>query len=255
MFETSQLKKALWKNSLDSIQHALDHFWKLRQDQEERCHHVKWAVLSVHHAAECFCYIRLLELAPNEADFYPKGKPRPPGLHKALNNLKRRDPSLLMPLRERRLLKIFENLNEARDQIIHRTVPDDLEPSVAAISLLGLLRIAERQEGDGLDDIPWESPQAESDVFEAISYKRVEEYCRRAEEWVREEYPDALLYQCPLCLTESIVDGALPANCEVCFQEMWRCTCPETGGYLYLPRWWKRELDVNCPDCGQVHEP
>jgi hypothetical protein len=45
--------EGLWRNCSDSFVHALVHFAALRSE-DDSFHNRKWAVLSVHHAAEVF---------------------------------------------------------------------------------------------------------------------------------------------------------------------------------------------------------
>lgn len=68
MSESGRVSSGLWLNARDSIRHALDHFSELtRPKEKESDHHRKWALLSVHHAAECFCNMLLIQLNPKAA--------------------------------------------------------------------------------------------------------------------------------------------------------------------------------------------
>ena len=61
---TARVPKELWKNARDSIFHALEHFSELSLKYSDGPHHKKWIVLSVHHAAEAFCNMLLMQFGP-----------------------------------------------------------------------------------------------------------------------------------------------------------------------------------------------
>ena len=71
--ETREISDGLWANARDSIKHALDHFWERGQPRADRRHHDKWIVLSVHHAAECICNMRLISLEPSNPSLWRRG--------------------------------------------------------------------------------------------------------------------------------------------------------------------------------------
>jgi len=195
----------------------------------------------------------LIEVAPGHPVLPRTDTSKFPGLRKVLEIFKKSNLTQRLSPSERRVLELFGHLAEPRDQIMHRTLPDDLEASVAAMSLLGLLRIARRRIGEkALDDIVRQSPEVEADIFRTIRYMRVEEYCRFAEQLLREEYPDACLEQCPNCGTASILAG----HCEVCFEEMACLDCPETEEPVFYPSWQRfvhECIEVECPHCGKTH--
>jgi hypothetical protein len=252
MTESLILRNNLWKNARDSIRHAIDHFSNLRDGKADRDHHVKWAILSVHHSAECFCNMLLVALRQDLSSFQRKGKPWFPSLRDAVTQLTAPEIIERFSAGEQRLMELFRYLADTRDQIMHRALPDDMEASVAAMSLLGLLRIARRRTDEGTSDMLWRSSPVEIDVFDAIRYTRVEEYCRFAEQLIREEYPDRYLPLCPNCQTESIVDS----HCEVCFEKMDSIECPESGERVFYPSWRRHaheRVDIECPHCGETH--
>lgn len=237
----------LWKNSQDSIRHALEHFSELnRAKGEEITHHRKWALLSVHHAAECFSNMLLLALNPEDPPFSDSYYP---SLAKSLALLEtERTVSRLTP-GERRLVHLLKELPKARNQIMHRFVPGQLEVSAAAMSLLGILRMAGNRLGIRTEDILDQSPPIEADVFAAIRYQRIEEYCSFAEAMLQDEYPGQTLEMCPHCQAHSIVHS----HCEICFEEMDHITCANCDEQYAVPSW---ELqispspEIECPSCG-----
>jgi ribosomal protein S27E len=131
-------------------------------------------------------------------------------------------------------------------------MPDDMDASVAAMSLLGLSRLAGRRLGETASDISPASRAAELDAFNSISYKRIDVYCRFAEQLIQEEYSGRYLPVCPNCETESIVDD----HCEVCFEDMESIECPASGEQVYFPAWQRHAREhgeVECPHCGTSH--
>lgn len=246
-------RTSLWKNADDSIRHACDHFSKLQEVDTDRDHHVKWALLSIHHAAECFCTVLLFEVNPSHPDLPHSDSSRFPGLRRVVDTLVALTQKV--SLGERRVLELFRRLVDTRDQIMHRTLPENLEISIAAMSLLGLLRIARRRFGENAFDI--DGRLLPADVFQAIRSAHLEEYYRIAEQLVCEEYPNQGLQECPNCGRASIVASA----CEVCFEEMSSIECPETQEEVLYPswqRWWadkdpRHQIEVECPYCSKTH--
>ena len=56
------------------------------------------------------------------------------------------------------------------------------------MSILGLSRAAHRRKGESVDDILQQDPPIQQDIVEAISYKRIDEYSRFIEEFLREDF-------------------------------------------------------------------
>jgi hypothetical protein len=79
--------EGLWANGRDSIIHALDHFSERDRPRADRRHHDKWIVMSVHHAAECICNMRLIQLEPNNPLFSRRGAIWFPSLSETLREL------------------------------------------------------------------------------------------------------------------------------------------------------------------------
>src|ERR1035438_1351074 len=137
--------------------------------------------------------------------------------------------------------------------IMHKSLPDNLNASLSGMALLGLLKICRNRS----DEPGWNALRRiahdQADLFEAISYQRVEEYCRLAEQLVREEFAGESLSYCPCCDTKTIVGD----RCEACFEHMGSTTCAATGGRVFFPSWWRRFEDapreVECPHCGESH--
>jgi len=132
-------------------------------------------------------------------------------------------------------------------------MPDELEISAAAMSLLGILRVAGKRLGEDSRNLVDQSPPIEADVFAAIRYQRIEEYCSFAEALIREEYPGRILDICPNCSTHSVVHS----HCEVCFEDMRHVTCVGCGEDYPVP-WWELEVsprpEISCPHCGHLHK-
>ena len=247
-----QLRDGLWENARDSIRHAFDHFSELRRTPRNALHDIKWIILSVHHAAECYSNIVIIDVAPDRL-FQRNGRIRFPSLAEAVRILSEANLFLRISPGERRLVELFGALTEHRNLIMHRSLPDDLNASLSGMSLLGLLKICRNR----TDELGWNElrrmAEGQEDLFEAISYQRIEEYCRLAEHLVREEFAGESLSYCPCCETTTIVGD----RCEACFQRMVSTTCAATGERVFFPTWWQRFEDapreVECPHCGESH--
>lgn len=239
----------LWENARDAISHALDHYRELSGSRSGKSHHLKWAALSVHQAAECFCNMLLVQLDPDHQSLKRDGRLWLPSLPKTVRILGTGPLAQHLPQGETRLLLLLKELSPLRNQLMHRTLPSDVEAWVAASSLLGLLRVSRVRITDPSKHLEFNTPQDEADVFSAIPYQRVEEYCRFAEELVQAEFPHRHLGYCGQCATSSIVYG----HCEVCFEEVDCVRCPECDEENYIPSWEryaKKTIEVECSSCG-----
>ncbi len=154
-----------------------------------------------------------------------------------------------LSLGEKRLLEIIKDLPDIRDRLMHRTLPDNLDSSIAVVSILGLLRVARRRFGEPAPEFLCDSPRIESEVFSVIRYQRMDDYCRIAEKLLREEYPDRSLGYCGNCGTQSI----LATHCEICFEEMELFKCPYCNEEAYVVAWERRvnpAIELECSSCG-----
>jgi hypothetical protein len=251
--DEARTRRQLWLNARDSIRHALDHFSELRGSKgEEAKHHSKWALLSVHHAAESFCNMLRLSLASQSRPVASAAETYFPSLAKSLELLAEPGWDDRLSLGERRLLFLLRELPKARNEIMHRGLPNEVEVSAAAISLLGILRITARRFGEDTSTTVEQHPRIEADVFSAIRYRRLEEYCAFAETLLREEYSPTDLEICPNCATQSVFHS----HCEICFEEMDSVSCPHCGESNYVASW-ERHLnpksEIECGHCGRRH--
>jgi hypothetical protein len=250
--DLTQLRDGLWENARDSIAHAFDHFWELRRSPRNPVHDTKWIVLSVHHVAECYANIVILDVAPDRLG-RRNGEIRFPSLTEALRILCETSVAMHLSFGERRLLDLFGELTEHRNLIMHKSIPDKLNASLAGMALLGLLKICRNR----TDENQWNTLRSiardQADLFAAISYQRIEEYCRFAEHLVTEEFAGQPLFYCPCCQTRSIVGN----RCEACFEHMYCRRCEATGEPVFFPSWWLRFDDaprnIECPHCGENH--
>jgi hypothetical protein len=172
--------EGLWANGRDSIRHALDHFSERDRSRANRQHHDKWIVLSVHHAAECICNMRLIQLEPDNTLFSRRGSIWFPTLSDTLRELQLpRIANRLSPA-ELKLFMLLNELPDIRHQFMHRVAPAEVDVSIAAMCMIGLLKYIERLRGEAASDIIWQSPPIEGDVVSAIRYKRqgVRRLCR-----------------------------------------------------------------------------
>lgn len=244
---TDSICDGLWRNARDSIRHALDHFSEQARadpNDRDREHHNKWIVLSVHHAAECICNIRLLQLEPNHKSVRRNDSMWFPSLDRCVAHLEE--------LRERlsdaefALLKLLSELPDMRHKFAHRIAPERADVTIAAMCMLGLLNYIPRLTGEKASDIVWQSPPVEGDVYVAIRYSRHAEYTKFAELFVREKYPYMAACQCPECGATAVIG----TTCEACFVELSSITCTSCDTEFYFAD--KRDIPGVCSHCGEV---
>jgi hypothetical protein len=250
--DASNVAKGLWENGRDSITHALDHFSERGRTTSNRRHHDKWIVLSVHHAAECICNMRLLQLEPKCPLFSnKKGGIYFPSLSKTLEQLHVPQNMAQLSPAEQRLLSLLGQLLDIRHQFMHRIAPEQLDVSIAAMCMIGLLKYIERLKGETASDIIWQSPPIEGDVVAAIRYTRLEEYGQFVGLFLGEKYADRVLPNCPSCGVPAVTSSM----CEACFEELDYVLCPENGEKAYYMSWERTRgnVQVECPHCGRTH--
>lgn len=232
--------------------HAFDHFADREREHSDRKHHDKWIVLSVHHAAECICNMRLLQLEPESSRFSRAGTIWFPSLSQTLKDLCL--PSIVARLSpaEIQLLQLLSQIPLLRHQFMHRT-PEEIDVSIAAMCMIGLLKYIERLKGEAASDIIWQSRPIEADVVAAIRYTRLEEYGQFIALFLREKYPGRPLPECPSCG----VPGVASSICEACFEDLDYVVCPETDEKVYFMSWERSRgaVQVECPHCGGRHVP
>jgi hypothetical protein len=238
----------LWENGRDSITHALNHFSERDRNRSDRPHHDKWIVLSVHHAAECICNMRLLELDPSCPLFLRKGSVRFPSLSETIKQLQLPVNSGRLTSAEIQLLLLLSELPDVRNQFMHRTAPKDVDVSIAAMCMIGILKYIERLKGESAADIIWQSPPIEGDVVAAIRAKRLHEYSNFVAVFLKEKYPNRWLPQCPSCGVQAVVSS----TCEACFAELNSIRCSDCDEEIYFLPWQRKYGDpvVECQDCG-----
>jgi DNA-directed RNA polymerase subunit RPC12/RpoP len=240
--------KALWDNARDSILHTLEHFGDLSMRIGDRRHHEKQIVLSTHHAAETFCNMLLKRYEPQNTKLTRKGQDHYPSLPSSIVELvKLANPAGLTGA-EIQLLEVFKSLHESRNRIMHGIVPEGLDISVAAMSILGLSRVTLRRKGICLEDILEGDPPIGHDVISAISWNRLDEYCRFVEAFLAEERPGQYFHKCENCGATAVVNN----RCEACFESMDFFTCASCDEELVLPESFRLQNrgEIVCPSCG-----
>ena len=106
---------------------------------------------------------------------------------------------------------------------------EQIDVSIAAMSMMGLLKYVERFKGVSASDIVWQSPPIETNVISAIRYTRHTEYGDFIAVFLREKHGDRLLGLCPACA----VRGVVASTCEACFTELGKVECPNCEGTAY----------------------
>ena len=246
--------KGLWDNAHNSMYHAFEHFSELATttNQDAKRHHRKWIIISVHTAAECFLKILLKELDPTDSYFKDsKGRVHFPNLTEILLALRKLEHAGRLSRAEQKLLDLLAELNKTRNEIIHRDFPNDPDASVAAYSMLAMLRAASRRWGIALEALYSQDPPIQTDVVKSIHWKRFDDYNAFIEESLRDEYPEIkFFHQCPYCGTNAI----MRRRCEACLQPMKLKECPSCGEEFYIPsdRGLLPEEEYKCPACGTL---
>lgn len=249
--DASNVANGLWKNGRDSIMHALDHFSERGGALSNGLLHDKWIVLSVHQAAECVCNMRLLQLEPKSPLFLKKGNIWFPNLSDTLKQLQVPQNLAQLSPAEHKLLLLLNKLPPIRHKLMHRTVPEELDISIAAMCMIGLLKYIERLKGEAASDIIWQSPPIEGDVVAAIRYTHLDEYGQFVGLFLGEKYVDRVLPDCPSCGVPAVTSSM----CESCFEELDYVLCPENGEKAYFMSWERTRgnVQVECPHCGGTH--
>jgi hypothetical protein len=243
------MSEGLWDNGRDSIAHALDHFRERDDKDSDRRHHDKQIVLSVHHAAECVCNMRLLDLEPACPLFSRRGEVWFPSLWETIKQLLVPMNAVRLSPAERQLFLLLKELPDIRHQFMHRIAPKEVDVSIAAMCMIGILKYIKRLAGESASDIAEQSPPVEGHVVAAIRYTRLQEYNRFVELFLEEKYPDDVwLLQCPSCGVNAVIDS----KCEACFEELSSITCSGCDEEIYFVAWQRNPGDgmVECQYCG-----
>lgn len=235
-----------WDNARDSMLHALEHAAELTETKTNQFHHKKWFILSVHHMAECFLKILLKCVDPTASLRREKDGHYHP-VSKLLKCLYANIEKLTPP--ERRILNLIESLEEQRHLIMHRELPDKLDPSVAAFSILAILRTCSRRFGFSVEEIFEQYPPIQNQLVELICWRKIKEYEDFITEALQEEFPDRrYFHECPYCGLSAIVDG----KCICCFTEVITEECPYCEEEILIPSRDYGIAEIKCPSCGKA---
>lgn len=237
------------ENAKDSLLHAFDHFFELRQGSSREWHHQKWIIVSTHHAASSLVCAWLKTADENNSCFKKNGKESFPHLEEAIKELLKFENSSLLTLAEAELLRMFKRLNTIRNEIMHRSPPAQFNKTViafAATSIIGMFHAVSRRSGKSFEEIFKEYPESRTQVVEAIHYSRVEEYYKLIERLLEEKYPIYLRSFCPRCATRSVISG----HCEACFEYIKEVTCPNCGEYVNILD--NHPFEQICSECGSI---
>jgi len=240
--------KSLWENARDSIRHSLEHFSEECLSNTDRYHHKKWVILSVHHAAETFSYMLLKEFDENNSAFYKKGKHYYPGLSKTVKALLHPNIRYQLTQAEQKLLKLFQKLDTPRNKIIHGEIPQNLDISIMAMTIIGISRIAKKRCDESADDIVQQYPSIQKDVVEAIRWNKIDEYTQFIEAFVKEDNPNQYIQECPNCGAYAIIYN----YCEACFEEVEEKICPNCHEEIILIS--SYPFEQHCSVCGEKFE-
>ena len=223
-----------WTNAVDSIRHALEHFFELstQQRHSEEIHHRKWIVISAALAAESFFKADLLKAGKGITR-----KGRYIALKDAISALK----TMRLPKSESLWLRIAETVSDQRDEILHRPYDSKIELSHSAILLFGLLKVIERRVDDRPTGIVAECQMLSQEILAQIRHSFYPDYERLISQFVAEDYPGQPIEPCPACGAHSVL--VLVGECVACFADLNRVTCEQCGyDRLY-------SLDAGDPGC------
>ena len=204
-------KLGLWVNCHDSIVHSLHHFRSLAEEGTD-FHNAKWAILSLHHAAEVYCNLLMVRFDGG----YP-GKEGYLSLNKLVPRMEAHPNWLLLSRGEKEVIAGFlKPLSSVRNQLMHREAPDDLAVSRPATALLALLHLVRRRTGHmaGSADFVDQDPPIELDVLECVGWTN--EYQELMQRLVLETFGPEVLEGCTKCGSLAVSFGI---RCEVCFED------------------------------------
>lgn len=196
---------------LDSIFHALMHFSEADESKVHRNHHVKWIVLSTHHAVESYLKLVLEEVdptnkalpAPGSAEHYPSFRQTKVALQKISEKLSVPDKELLDQVR---------SLEDVRDEILHRHSPIAVDLKLATLPLLLLTRAFRTKFRLSPDDLGSDSSLEES-LFMALTVDQMNAYVKFMETFLRKEFPTHDIQYCDACGGQTVLFN----DCEACF--------------------------------------
>jgi DNA-directed RNA polymerase subunit RPC12/RpoP len=144
------------------------------------------------------------------------------------------------------LFLLLQQLTDLRHHFMHKTVPEEVDVSIAAMCMVGLLKYIERHHGAKTTDILDQSPPIEAQVVAAIRATRLDEYQKFVELFLREKYTNQSLPECPLCGAAAVVSS----ECEACFEDLDKMECAECGKTIYFFQAGFTDVEVQCAACG-----
>ena len=253
-------RAGLRRNALDSMRHAFAHFGELDELQGQAAagpdtllHHQKWAILSVHHAADCALQLLLDDLDPGNACFVSKGALRHPSLSVTLKQLRCPHNVAKLARSEGALLGLLHGLDVERHALMHRGLSGNLEPSIAAFAMLGLRGVLRARYGIDETDFGWWASDICQEVMRVISLRHYDEYFTYVEQALQEGHPGRWIEACPYCGTHAVLDGAF--RCDACFLAIDWAECPLCG--TQFPQMANPGPDepCTCPSCNSAQPP
>ena len=254
---TTEQREGLLHNSLDSMRHALDHFFELgtldrtrKESGYNLQHHHKWVILSVHHAADCLLQVFLDDLDPASQCLQKRGKLRHPSLSRTLRALRRPANTDRLKESEKLFLKLVEDLNKQRNDLMHGTLPETIQPSVAAFLLLALRRVLRTRYAIAEEDFAWWEDDLGQHVMREIHLKHYDLYFQYVERAVAEDNPDRWVDSCPYCGTLAIPGTA--SRCEACFLVIDWIECSSCGTEFAHMAHPEGDEPRVCPSCDSV---
>lgn len=215
-------------NIRDSIFHALSHYSEISTDKANAVHHLKWIVLSIHHAVESYLKLILSEVDPEHKLFKKTksdGSTHHPSAAQTIAALLKGDAGAISVI-DQKLLQVASGVIKLRDDITHNPTAEIGDVSAAVWTSLVLLRSLALRHKIETKELFDQNPPIEVDVLNLLGWEHHNDYISFVEEALKLEYPDRHDFkECPLCGAMAVTS----LKCEGCFQDVVINECPSCG--------------------------
>lgn len=245
----------LRSNLLDSVHHAMDHFWErarsegyLAKGEMPSIQHEKWIILSVHHAADCLLKLLCNKLGMLHLRQNRSGEVHYPSASEMLRRLGPLADTGRLSVSEKKLLVLLALFDKKRHELMHGPLPEAPNVSVAAFAMLAIIRVIRTQYGIPSNYSDWESPELLSDVLETIPSKSLSEYSDYVEQALIEEQPNTFFDPCLYCGAAALATKA--SFCEACLVRIDWIECDSCLEQIPIVADDWPDNHQSCPVCG-----
>ena len=192
--------------------------------------------------------MRLLQIEPASSLFFRKGSLWFPSLRETLKQLQVPQNVVHLSPAEVQLLLLLKQLIDPRHGFMHRVAPEQVDVSIAAMCMVGLLKYIERHHSMKTADFVDQSPPIESEVVAAIRANRLDDYRQLVELFLLEKYPNQIMPECPCCGVSAVVFS----RCEACYEDLDETKCVECDETIFFFQGGFEGIEVQCPACGHA---